>query len=62
VLKPRARPETPSLEEDGVMGDRRGQYPRELRERAVRLVPEPREQYESEWAPMASIAARLTST
>jgi hypothetical protein len=44
------------------MGDRRGQYPRELRERAVRLVPEPREQHESEWVPMASIAARLTST
>jgi transposase len=41
------------------MGDRRGQYPRELRERAVRLVLESRDQYESEWAAMASIAAKL---
>jgi transposase len=41
------------------MGDRRGQYPRELRERTARLIPEPREQYESEWAAMPSIAARL---
>ncbi len=41
------------------MGDHRGQYPRELWERTVRLVPEPRERYESEWAAMASIAARL---
>jgi hypothetical protein len=41
------------------MGDRRGQYPRELRERAVRLVLESRDQYQSEWAAMASIAAQL---
>ena len=41
------------------MGDRRGQYPRELRERAVRLVAESRDQYESEWAAMRSIAAKL---
>jgi transposase-like protein len=39
--------------------DRRGQYPRELRERAVRLVAESRDQYESEWAAMSSIAAKL---
>src|SRR3954462_15899291 len=41
------------------MGDRRGQYPRELRERAVRLVLESRDQYESEWAAMQSIAAKV---
>src|SRR3954452_7711064 len=41
------------------MGDRRGQYPRELRERAVRLVLESRDQYESEWAAMQSIATKL---
>ena len=41
------------------MGDRRGQYPRELRERAVRLVLESRDQYESEWAAMTSIAGKL---
>src|SRR4051812_23681669 len=41
------------------MGDRRGQYPRELRERAVRLVLESRDQYESEWAAMQSIAGKL---
>ena len=41
------------------MGDRRGQYPRELRERAVRLVLESRDQYESEGAAMTSIAAKF---
>jgi transposase len=41
------------------MGDRRGQYPRELREPAVRLVLESRDQYESEWAAMTSIATKL---
>jgi transposase len=41
------------------MGDRRGQYPRELRDPAVRLVLESRDQYESEWAAMASIAPKL---
>ena len=34
-------------------------YPQELRERAVRLVVESRDQYESEWAAIASIAAKL---
>src|ERR687883_1540594 len=41
------------------MGDRREQYPRELRGRAVRLVLESRDQYESEWAAMQSIAGKL---
>jgi transposase len=35
------------------------QYPRELRERAVRLVAEHRDQYESEYAAIRSIAAKL---
>ncbi len=35
------------------------QYPRELRERAVRLVAEHREQYETEYAAIRSIAAKL---
>ena len=34
-------------------------YPQELRERAVRLVVESRDQYESEWAAIASIATKL---
>ena len=41
------------------MGDRRGQYPAELRQRAVRLVAESRAEYESEWAAISSIAAKL---
>jgi len=35
------------------------QYPRELRERAVRLVAEHRSQYETEYAAIRSIAAKL---
>ena len=35
------------------------QYPRELRERAVRLVAENRDQYETEYAAIRSIAAKL---
>ncbi|MGC2007475.1 transposase [Trebonia sp.] len=35
------------------------QYPRELRERAVRLVAEQRDQYETEYAAIRSIAAKL---
>ena len=35
------------------------QYPRELRERAVRLVVEHRGDYESEYAAIRSIAAKL---
>lgn len=42
------------------MGDRRvRQYPKEIRERAVRLVLESSDEYESQWAAMASIAAKL---
>jgi transposase len=35
------------------------QYPRELRERAVRLVAEHRGEYETEYAAIRSIAAKL---
>ena len=35
------------------------QYPGELRERAVRLVAENREQYETEYAAIRSVAAKL---
>jgi transposase len=35
------------------------QYPIELRQRAVRLVIEQRDQYESEWEAIKSIAAKL---
>ena len=41
------------------MGDRRGQYPRELRERAVRMVGEVRADDESEWAAMTRVAQLL---
>ena len=34
-------------------------YPQELRERAVRLVAESREEYESEWAAIESVATKL---
>jgi transposase len=34
-------------------------YPQELRERAVRLVAESRDQYESEWAAIESVATKL---
>jgi transposase len=34
-------------------------YPQELKERAVRLVVESRDRYESEWAAIQSIAAKL---
>ncbi len=35
------------------------QYPRELKDRAVRLVAEHRDQYETEYAAIRSIAAKL---
>ena len=35
------------------------QYPRELRERAVRLVAEHRGEYETEYAAIRSVAAKL---
>jgi transposase len=34
-------------------------YPEELKERAVRLVVESRDQYDSEWAAIGSIATKL---
>ena len=34
-------------------------YPQELKDRAVRLVAESRDQYESEWAAIESIATKL---
>jgi transposase len=40
------------------MGDH-SKYPAEVRERAVRLVLEQREQHESEWAAISSIAVKL---
>ena len=38
---------------------RRSRYPQELRERAVRMVQEHRDEYPSEWAAMTSIAGKL---
>ena len=41
---------------------RRGKYPAEVRERAVRLVTEHRDQCASEWAAITSIAAKCGMT
>jgi transposase len=41
------------------MSSRATKYPRELRERAVRMVLEHRDEYDSEWEAMRSIAGRL---
>ena len=41
---------------------RSARYPRELRERAVRLVREHRREYPSEWAAISSIAGKLGAT
>jgi transposase InsO family protein len=41
------------------MAGRQGQYPPELRERAVRLVAECRSDHASEWEAMRSVAAKL---
>ena len=38
---------------------RRSRYPQELRERAVRMVQEHRDEYASEWAAITSIAGKL---
>ena len=38
---------------------RRSRYPQELRERAVRMVQEHRDEYPSEWAAITSIATKL---
>ena len=39
--------------------NQRARYPQELRERAIRLVREHREEYPSEWAAITSIAGKL---
>ncbi len=39
--------------------NRRGRYPQEVRERAVRMVQEHRGEYSSEWAAITSIAGKL---
>src|SRR5438034_3859631 len=39
--------------------NKRPRYPQELRERAVRLVREHRDEYPSEWAAVTSIAGKL---
>ena len=41
---------------------RTGRYPSEVRERAVRLVMDHRDQYTSEWAAITSIAAKCGMT
>jgi transposase len=41
------------------MQGRRGGYPVELRERAVRLVAESRAHHDSEWSAITSVAAKL---
>jgi transposase len=41
------------------MQGRRGMYPAELRERAVRLVAESRAHHDSEWSAIKSVAAKL---
>src|SRR5215210_434547 len=38
---------------------KRGRYPQEVRERAVRMVQEHRGEYLSEWAAITSIAGKL---
>ena len=37
-------------------------YPREMRERAVRMVVEHRDEYPTEWAALASISSKLGMT
>ena len=41
------------------MSRRSGNYPKELRERAVRMVAEIRSDHSSEWAAMESVASKL---
>ena len=41
------------------MSHRSQRYPQELRERAIRLVAEVRDQYESEWTAIESLATKL---
>jgi transposase-like protein len=42
--------------------ERRGRYPAEVRERAVRLVFEQQESHPSQWAAITSIAAKMGCT
>jgi transposase len=49
------------LEEDGPMGNR-PPYPREVRERAVKMVFEHRGEYDSQWAAIRSIAEKFGMT
>ena len=39
--------------------ERRGRFPKEVRERSVRLVFEQQEQHESQWAAICSIAGKM---
>ena len=41
---------------------RPSRYPQELRERAVRMVREHRDEYPSEWAAMRSVAEKIGTT
>ena len=41
------------------MSRRSGSYPKELRDRAVRMVAEVRSEHASEWAAMESVASKL---
>ena len=53
-----ACPETP-VREDGAMSKTSRRYPPELKERAIRLVGEVRDQYDSEWTAIESVASKL---
>ena len=41
------------------MSRRSGSYPKELRDRAVRMVAEVRSEHASEWAAIESVASKL---
>ena len=42
--------------------DRQTRYPQEMRERAVRMVFEHQDQYDSQWAAITSVATKLGMT